>query len=95
MKIAVVFTMKGCPFCTMIKEEMDKNNIIFVERDIEKYHEEYEEFSRETQNDFVPALILMTVNEEDEATDVRLMAPDRDFKDIFEAVELTKQYILE
>ena len=29
MKITVVYTMKGCPFCTMIKEELEKENLPF------------------------------------------------------------------
>ena len=43
MKIAVVYTMKGCPFCTMIKEELEKENLPFLERDIDYYSEEYDE----------------------------------------------------
>ena len=51
MKVSVVFTMKGCPHCTTIKEELNKQNIPFIERDIDEYQEEYEEFSKATQND--------------------------------------------
>lgn len=93
MKVAVVYTMKGCPFCTMIKEELEKNNILFLERDIDEYQEEYEEFSKVT-NDYVPALMLLTLDENDNATDVQLLAPDRDFQDIYEGVELVKGYVL-
>ena len=30
MKVTVLFTMEGCPFCTSIKEEFKKNNIDVV-----------------------------------------------------------------
>lgn len=94
MKVAVVYTMKGCPFCSMIKEELEKENISFLERDIHEYEEEYDEFSKVTENEFVPALMLLTLDDEDNATNVKLLAPDRDFNDIYEGVEIVKQYIL-
>ncbi len=93
MKIAVVYTMKGCPFCTMIKEELYKNDIPFLERDIEDYSEEYDEFAKAT-NEYVPALMLLTLDENNDATNVQLLAPDRDFQDIHEGVELVKGYVL-
>jgi len=58
MKVSVVFTMKGCPHCTTIKEELNKQNIPFIERDIDEYQEEY------------------------------------DFNDIYDGIELIKEYIL-
>ena len=32
MKVSVVFTMKGCPHCTTIKEELNKQNIPFIDQ---------------------------------------------------------------
>jgi glutaredoxin len=87
--------MKGCPFCTMIKEELEKEEIPFIERDIQEYEEEYDEFSKVTENDYVPALMLLTLDENDEASDVKLLAPDRDFEDIYEGVSMAKEYILD
>jgi len=94
MKVTVLYTMKGCPFCTMIKEELEKNNIPFLERDIYDYHEEYEEFTKVTENEYVPALMLLTLDDKDNASDVHLLAPDRDFQDIYEGVEIVKRYVL-
>jgi glutaredoxin len=34
-KVAVVFTMKSCPFCQMLKENLDKEGIEYVDRDIQ------------------------------------------------------------
>jgi glutaredoxin len=93
MKITVLYTMKGCPFCGMIKEELEKNEIIFVERDIHENEEEYDKFVEVTNNEFIPAFMLLTINENEEATDVTLIAPDRDFQDIHEGVEMVKNYL--
>jgi glutaredoxin len=95
MKVAIVYTMKGCPFCSMIKEELEKEYIPYIERDIQEYEEEYDEFSKVTENDYVPALMLLTLDENDEASDVKLLAPDRDFEDIYEGVSMAKKYILD
>jgi glutaredoxin len=95
MKIAVVYTMKGCPHCGHIKEELKKNKITFIERDIEEYEEEYDEFSKVVENEYVPALMLLTLDDNDNASNVKFLAPDRDYQDIFEGVELVKNYLLD
>jgi len=94
MKVTVVYTMKGCPFCVMIKEELEKENIPFLERDIDEYQEEYNEFSKITENDYVPSLMLLTLDDKDNATNVELLAPERDFNDIYEGVKMVKRYLL-
>ena len=94
MKVTVVYTMKGCPFCVMIKEELEKENIPFLERDIDEYQEEYDEFSKVTENDYVPSLMLLTLDDKDNATNVELLTPDRDFDDIYEGVKMVKRYLL-
>lgn len=94
MKVAVVYTMKGCPFCTMIKEELEKENIPFIERDIDDFEEEYDEFTKLTENEYVPALMLLTLDEKDNASNIQLLAPERDFQDIFEGVNKVKKYVL-
>ena len=86
--------MKGCPFCSMIKEELEKENIPFLERDIDEYQEEYDEFSKVTENDYVPSLMLLTLDDKDNATNVELLAPERDFNDIYEGVKMVKRYLL-
>jgi glutaredoxin len=95
MKVTVVYTMKGCPFCSMIKEELDKEDISFIERDIHEFEGEYDEFTKITENDYIPALMLLTLDENEEASNIQLLAPDRDFNDIYEGVELVKNYLLD
>ena len=95
MKVTIVYTMKGCPYCTQIKEEFTNNNILFIERDIDVYEEEYEEFSKKTNNEYLPALMLLTLDDKDEPYNVKLLAPDRDYGDIYEGLEMVKKYILD
>lgn len=95
MKVTVVYTMKGCPFCTQMKEELEKNNILFIERDIDDFEEEYEEFVKVTKNEYVPSLMLITLDKNDEPYNVKLLAPDRDYSDIYEGVSMVKDYFLD
>lgn len=95
MKVAVVYTMEGCPFCQMMKEELEKNNLPYITRDIHDYEDEYDEFVKITENEYVPALMLFTLDKDDNAFDVKLLTPDRDFQDIYEGVEITKKYLLD
>ena len=55
----VVYTMKGCPFCTDFKEMLVNEGIEFFDRDIEEYEEEYNLFVEVTENEFVPAFMLI------------------------------------
>jgi glutaredoxin len=65
MKIAIVYTMKGCPHCIHIKEELNKNNLPFIERDIDDFESEYDDFTKIVQNEYVPAMMLITLDEND------------------------------
>ena len=38
--------------------------------------------------------MLLTLDEQENATDVRLLAPERDFEDIYEGVKMVKGYVL-
>ena len=95
MKVTVLYSMKGCPYCDMIKEEFKKNDIYYIDRDINEIEKEYDTFVEATGNDYVPAMMLLTLDDNDEATNVKLIAPDRDFEDIFEGLELVKNYLLD
>jgi aldehyde dehydrogenase (NAD+) len=78
----------------IIKEVLEKNNLPYITRDINEHEEEYEEFVRVTENEYVPALMLLTLDEEENASNVKLLAPDRDYEDIYEGVEMVKTYFL-
>ena len=82
MNHVVVFTMKGCPHCDDFKE-----NIEFVDADIDDNSDEYNMFVKMTENEYVPA--IMIVNEQ--TRDAKFYAPDRDFEDLDQAVNLIKE----
>ena len=89
MKHIVVFTMDGCPHCGDFKEMLVKENIEFVEADIDENKEEYDMFVKITENEYVPA--IMIVNETDR--EAKFLAPDRDFQDLDEAISIIKTII--
>lgn len=88
----VVYTMKGCPHCVDFKETLQKEGIEFVDRDIEENEEEYQVFVEVTQNDYVPSLLI--IEEEGETYKSFLYAPDRDYDELTEAVELIKKHLV-
>jgi glutaredoxin len=92
-KAVVLFTMKSCPFCVELKEMLDKSNIQFVDRDIDDYEEEYNMFVNITENDYVPAFMLIEDPETEEPL-TELFAPDRDFDDINEGFEIIKSFVI-
>jgi glutaredoxin len=89
-KIAIVFTMKGCPYCVELKEMLDDSNIDYVNRDIDEYSEEYDMFSEVVGNEYVPALMLIENPENDPKS--HLYAPERDFNELEEAVKIIKEF---
>jgi|TARA_B110000503_G_C6782311_1_gene263799 glutaredoxin len=89
-KVVVLFTMKQCPFCHMLKEMLDKENVDYVDRDIHEYEEEYNLFVEVTNNEYVPSFMLIESPDDDPITG--LFAPDRDFEDINEGVKIIKEF---
>ena len=90
-KIAVVFTMKTCPHCHDFKKMLNEAGIEFFERDIDEYEEDFDMFVEATDNDFVPAFMLVE-NPESETPKSKLCAPDRDFEDIEEGLKIIKEF---
>jgi glutaredoxin len=89
-KVAVIFTMKGCPFCDMLKDMLTEAEIPFINRDIDDYKEEYDMFSEVVGNEYVPALMLIETPEESPKSE--LYAPERDYNDLEEAVQIIKEF---
>lgn len=84
----VVYTMKHCPYCFELKDMLTKEGIEFFDRDIDEYKEEYDLFTEITQNEFIPALLIVEGDEENHES--FLYAPDRNFGSLSEAVDLVK-----
>jgi glutaredoxin len=90
-KLVVVYSMVGCPFCTELKEMLDKEDLNYVDRDIDKYKDEYDIFVEITENEYVPA--FMTILDPDsERPKTKLYAPDRDFDDLEEGLKIIKNF---
>jgi glutaredoxin len=89
----VVYTMKGCPFCTDFKDMLVKENIEFFDRDIEEYKDEYDLFVEITENEYVPAFMIIEGDEQKQPIS-SLYAPERDFNDLDEGIEIIKSKLL-
>jgi len=81
--------MDGCPFCQMMKEKLIESNIIYYERDIDECKDEYDLFVEITENDYVPAFMIIEGDDEKQPI-TSLYAPDRDFNDLDEGLEIIK-----
>ena len=91
-KLVVVFTMNGCPFCDMMKNQLNESNVDFIERDIVNHSDEYELFVEATGSEFVPAFMII----EDAFGEPKSTAyiPDKDYMTIEEGVEIIKKIVL-
>ena len=85
--------MEGCPFCTMMKDKLNESNIIFHERDIDVHKDEYDLFVEITENEYVPAFMIIEGDEQKQPIS-SLYAPDRDFNDLDEGLEIIKNKLL-
>ena len=92
MNQVILYSMEGCPWCEKMKEALNEGKIEYRERDIDVYKKEYDMFVEATGNEYVPAFMLMKL-EGETIKDVRLLAPDRDYDDIPEAIEKIKKYL--
>ena len=79
MKVVILFSMKSCPHCVHIKKLFNEHNIPYVDRDIHEYEEEYEAFVEAKNNE--------------DYSNVKLLAPDDDYQDITEALKLVNEYL--
>lgn len=84
----IVYTMKGCPFCDQFKEMLVNEGIEFFDRDIDQYSDEYDSFSKITENDMIPALLI--IEGEEDTYESFLYAPDRNYMELTEAVDIIK-----
>lgn len=85
--------MDGCPYCVQMKDQLKESKIDFIERDIFEHNDEYEMFVEVTQNDFVPAFMIIE-NPDKENEKSYLFAPDRDYEDIESGVSIIKEHFV-
>jgi glutaredoxin len=82
--------MKGCPFCVEFKKMLKKEGIEFFDRDIDKYKDEYDTFSKIVENDLIPALLIIEGDGKDYQS--FLYAPDKNYFELTEAVDIIKEH---
>ncbi len=82
--------MKGCPFCVDFKDMLTKEGIEFFDRDIDEFKDEYDTFSEITENDMIPALLIIEGDGENYKS--FLYAPDRNYYELSEAVQIIKEH---
>ena len=83
--------MEGCPYCETMKEQLTESSIPFVVRDIDEHKDEYDMFVEITENDFVPAFMIVESPDGDDHKSY-LYAPDRDYDEIEEGVAIIKEH---
>jgi glutaredoxin len=82
--------MKTCPHCTEFKNLLKKESINFIDRDIDKFEDEYDMFSKITENEMVPAVLVIEGDEKKHQS--YLYAPERNYNELTEAVDLIKRH---
>ena len=92
-KLVILFTMEGCPYCVQMKDQLTESGIYFVERDIDRHKDEYDMFVEITENEFVPAFMIVESPDTDEHKSY-LFAPERDFDEIEEGVSIIKEHLM-
>lgn len=92
-KLVILFTMDGCPYCVQMKDQLTESGIHFVERDIDEHKDEYDMFVEITDNDFVPAFMIVESPDTDDHKSY-LYAPERDYNEIEEGVAIIKEHFM-
>ena len=90
-KLLIIFTMKGCPYCEMMKEQLIESDIQFEVRDIDKHKDEYDMFVEITENEYVPAFMIVESPNSDNHKSY-LFAPERDYDEIEEGISIIKEH---
>jgi len=83
--------MDGCPYCVQMKDQLIESEINFVERDIDEHKDEYDMFVEITENEYVPAFMIVESPDTDDHKSY-LFAPERDYNEIEEGVAIIKEH---
>jgi hypothetical protein len=74
-----------------MKDQLRESDIDFVERDIDEHKDEYDMFVEITENEFVPAFMIVESPDTDDHKSY-LFAPERDYDEIEEGVAIIKEH---
>jgi glutaredoxin len=87
--LVVVFSMKGCPFCDMMKNQLNESGVDYVLRDIDEHRDEYDLFVEVSGSDFVPA--FMVISDPYGSPQSSAFVPGKNYNTIEEGVEIIKK----
>lgn len=87
----IVFTMKGCGFCAEFRELLEENSIDYIDKDIDENEDEYMHFIMITGNSSIPALLI--IESEGDNHKPFFYAPDRDYEELTDAINIIKRHI--
>lgn len=91
MKIhTILYTMKGCDHCRKMKRKLRENRINFIDRDVDKHENEYEDLKKIIHSDYVP--IFMIIEESDDLATPYFYVPGQSFKDFDDAIDIIKEH---
>lgn len=91
-KLVILYTMKGCSHCITFKQMLKDNEIMFYDRDIDEFSDEFDIFVELTGKDYVPSFMLVDESESDEPIPM-LFAPEVDFNELEEGLEIIKKFL--
>ena len=91
-KLVVVYSMRGCPYCTDFKKLLDDANIEYDDRDIHTHKEEFDIFVELTGEEYVPSFMLVDEVNSNEPIPT-LYAPEKDFDKLEEGIEIIKKFL--
>ena len=90
-KLLVLYTMKGCVHCETMNTQLKEEGIDYYDRDIDEYSDEYDMFVEITENEYVPAFMIVESPNSDNHKSY-LFAPERDYDEIEEGVAIIKEH---
>lgn len=89
-KTLVLYTMKGCPWCDLMKQKLKEENIKYYDRDISQHSKEYQEFVKITNSEYIPAFLFIEDLEPEPVN--YFYVPDLHFDSIEKGVEIIKEH---
>lgn len=82
--------MKGCPWCDLLKEQLNEQGISFYDRDIAKHAKEYQEFVKITESEYIPAFLIIHDKKPEPLN--YFYVPDKHFETIEDGVKIIKEH---
>lgn len=73
----IIFTMKTCGACKLLKKKLKQTNIEFLDVDIDEYQQLWDKVVEQTNNDYVPTAYIVKENRDEGI----IFSPGRDYDD--------------